>query len=128
MNRHCAKFYTNAYSNVDIWHIFSFFFLQFLHKNGLFCPLMSNLSHIKPWTIAYILYKVMEYPCANSFTFWSFKYKFYKHFEISRDFCITMDYFALKCLILDLLSLTLLLISFKRLWTILVQNCTLFDP
>ena len=56
------------------------------------------------------------------------KYKFYKHFPISSDFCIKMDYFALKCLIWNILSLEQLLISFLRLWTTLVQICTPFDP
>ena len=50
------------------------------------------------------------------------KYKFYKYFPISSDFCVKIDYFALKCLILNILSLVPLLISFIRLWTTLVKN------
>ena len=65
-NHHCAKFYTNAESNVDMTNVFQF--LALLHNKWLFCPKMSNLGHIKPWTIAYILYKVMDYPCANLYT------------------------------------------------------------
>ena len=32
---------------------------------------MSNLGYIKPCTIAYILYKIMDYSCANLNTIWS---------------------------------------------------------
>ena len=39
-----------------------------------------------------------------------------------------MDYFALKCLIWDILSLEQLLISFIMLWTTIGQICTPFDP
>ena len=32
---------------------------------------MSNFGYIKLCTIAYILYKVMDYPSANLYTIWS---------------------------------------------------------
>ena len=32
---------------------------------------MSNLGYIEPWTIAYSLYKIMDYICANLYTIWS---------------------------------------------------------
>ena len=33
--------------------------------NSLFCPQMSFLEHIKPASIAYVLYKFKNYPCAS---------------------------------------------------------------
>ena len=43
----------------------------YLHQIWLFCPKMSNLEYNMPGTVAYILYNVMDYPCANAYTIWS---------------------------------------------------------
>ena len=32
---------------------------------------MSNLGYIMPDIVAYILYNIMDYPCANFYTIWS---------------------------------------------------------
>ena len=58
------------HKQLRIWQIFSYF-LRFLHQIWLFCPKMSNLEYIMPGIVAYILYNVMDYPCANVYTIWS---------------------------------------------------------
>ena len=53
----------------QIWIRLFFNFLRFFfHKIWLFCPKISNLGHIKPNTIANIFCRVIEYPCANTYT------------------------------------------------------------
>ena len=69
MDYPCAKLYTIWSLNINSKNIFQF--LAIFAQNGLFCPKMSNLGHNKHWTIAYILYKVIDYPCANLYTVWS---------------------------------------------------------
>ena len=70
----------------------------------------------------------MDYPRANLYTIWSLNINSTNIFQFLAIFCIKMDYFALKCLILEILSIEPLLICFIRLWTTLVQICTPFDP
>ena len=100
---------------------------DYLHKKGLFSPkcLILDLLSLEPLLISFIRYGL---PLCLFVHHLILEYKFYKHFPISSDFCIKMDYFALKCLILDILSLAPFLISFIRLWTTLVQICTPLDP
>ena len=70
----------------------------------------------------------MDYPWANLYTIWSLNINSTNIFQFLEIFVKKMDYFALKCLILDILSLASLLISFIRLYTTLVQIFTPFDP
>ena len=53
-----------------IWQIFSNF-LWLLHTIWLFCPKMSNLGHIYPSAVTFILYNDMDYPSGNFYTIWS---------------------------------------------------------
>ena len=69
MDYPCANCYIISSLNVNSTNIFQF--LAIFAKNGLFCLKMSNLIYVNPCIIAYILFKVMDYPCANLYTIWS---------------------------------------------------------
>ena len=67
MNKHCAKFYTNTRTNMDIIYDNAVHFCHFCMKFEYFLnilPQKYNLGHIKPDIIINIFCKVMEYPCA----------------------------------------------------------------
>ena len=94
INYHCAKYYNYALINADMTNISNV--LRFLHKIWLFCPKISNVVHISPVIVVYILYKVMDYPCANCYTIWSSNVNTENCFQFLTIFAQNAAIFPLK--------------------------------